>query len=301
MARIFVAEFSPGGHFPPSPPLINMPKECRAAPCFVQCFTFPTTDDDWQQHHAHILEIIGPIAKWWVFQLERGAEGGLHFQGVYSLKNKKRCKEMGAIFKHGCVVTPCADVEGSKKYCKKEESRVEGPWIHKQGATKYVQRRFKDVVLRGWQEEVVKAVYDDDDDRSIHFIWDEGEGNVGKSFLLSYLTQVKGALRIPSTCQTAEDLVAAVCDRVDDGDENVVIVMDIPRAMSKKHWLALAQAIESIKSGEVYDKRYKFREVCFEPPRMLVCGNQQPPGDVITNDRWRFYNVRELIEQLDEN
>ena len=74
-----------------------------------------------------------------VYQIERGAEGTEHVQAFISLKNPiapTSVKKLTFQNAEGATVTPfarshievCRDVAASIAYCKKEETRVAGPW-----------------------------------------------------------------------------------------------------------------------------------------------------------------------------
>jgi hypothetical protein len=68
-------------------------------------------------------------------------------------------------------------------------------------------------------------------------------------------------------------------------------IFDLPRAddiaKKKQMWMA----IETIKNGYLYDKRYNFREMWIEPPKILVFANDNPPFESLSADRWKAYFI----------
>ena len=51
-----------------------------------------------------------------------------HLQGVFCLVKGLTFNSVKKLLGNECHIEPCKSLEGSIKYCKKEESRIEGPW-----------------------------------------------------------------------------------------------------------------------------------------------------------------------------
>lgn len=68
-------------------------------------------------------------------------------------------------------------------------------------------------------------------------------------------------------------------------------VVDIPRAMDLNALKTLWIALEELKNGFAYDKRYRYREVQFTCPQIFVFTNTLPPQHVYTRDRWQQIEV----------
>lgn len=110
------------------------------------CFT---TNNPEQQHVFH-----NDTVQFAVWQLERGEEGTLHFQGYVEFKeNKRRTAVSKALGGHSF----CAPRRGSQAdciaYCTKEGSRVHGPWLFGEptvvsGLVGFVQRLRDGTALR---------------------------------------------------------------------------------------------------------------------------------------------------------
>lgn len=62
------------------------------------------------------------------FQLEKGEEGTLHYQGVFYSKLQTTCSALLKAFVGCGYFAPVINTEAAISYCGKPESRVEGPW-----------------------------------------------------------------------------------------------------------------------------------------------------------------------------
>lgn len=239
---------------------------------------------------ADLKETLREVSRRWVFQLEKcPTTGREHIQGRVSFKTPKRMAEAGKMLLNSHMSAEVNE-KSSTFYCMKPD-RVAGPWSDKD-VERYIPKRFRNPTLREWQQVAIEKLRSDlerSDDRTINLVVDP-EGNNGKSFLIGYLKSNLGAKLIPASCQAAEDMVQALADQVNDGWEGTVVV-DLPRATSNRHWFLLAQGIETIKNGFLYDKRYNYTETVIEPPAILVVCNQDPPEGVFTSDRWNRIEI----------
>ncbi len=192
------------------------------------------------------------------------------------------------------------DARGSQMYVTKELTRISGPWSDRD-VVQYVPRRYRALVLRPSQTWILGRLANQSD-RKMLFIVDP-RGGTGKSTLGMYLSVQQQAIRIPASVRTAEDIMAIVMAAVASHPERTrTIVLDIPRSVqTADHWGKWLSALEDIKNGHVYDKRYSWKEVFFEPPRIFITSNDRPPARLLTNDRfdvvdmlWILFNVGEM-------
>lgn len=129
------------------------------------------------------------------------------------------------------------------------------------------------------------------DRRTIHLVYDEG-GNCGKSSFCSWMEYHGLGELLPSSLQTAEDLLAAVCDL----PRSKCYLIDFPRCINKAKMAGFWAGIEDIKNGRCYDKRYNMKKVVFEPPQICVFTNKMPDWDMLSVDRWRMWSVSEGLD-----
>jgi len=80
--------------------------------------------------HPEDKEILleSSIVSYVKFQLEKGKEGTLHYQGVLYCKSATRCTTLLKAFVGCGYFAPVINSEAAVRYCGKLESRVDGPW-----------------------------------------------------------------------------------------------------------------------------------------------------------------------------
>jgi len=257
---------------------------------------------------------LNQIGKKWVFQgelsapTEKNPEGFKHWQIRVSVFKKIREPEMWALkarfplmqFAHvsitsNAVAKTFAGKDNDAFYITKADTRIEGegPFTDKEKPL-FIQKETRilmDQGLKPWQQQVrdSKEVYDA---RAINVIVDP-TGGIGKSSLVAFLRQQRIAVCSP-VMSDAQDYMALALTKEKLG----MYVFDLPRAVPKKNMNAIFTAIESIKDGYAYDKRYKFRDETFERPVVWVFSNVLPPTECLSADRWRLWNVDPTGEVL---
>lgn len=245
---------------------------------------------------SEVIETLKPIAKHYVFQLERGdVHGYMHYQGRISLIKKRRAKEKHIVlalfktWKPNYLEPTTNECKGDVFYATKEDTRVEGPWSDKDEQI-YVPRQVRDIEgLRPWQQYIV-----DDakvwDKRHINILYDT-TGNNGKSILKTYVGVYKIGRAIPFT-NDYKDMMRIVMDTT----KKPLYIIDIPRALKKDSMYNFFSAIETLKDGYAYDDRYSFREEYFDCPNIWVFMNTIPDIDMLSHDRWRFWKINDKQE-----
>ncbi len=235
------------------------------------------------------------------FQHETGEDGYEHYQGRVSGRKALRMSELLNRAKaKGDPVTQIhweieINARGSEMYVTKDQGRVAGPWKDTDPLPPYIPHKFRTMELWRWQRSVVDRL-ERQDDRKFLFLVDK-KGGHGKSALGMYMSLHHGAIRIPSSIRTAEDMSAVVLAKVGKDPHLVrTIILDIPRSVvTSDHWGKWIAALEEIKNGHVYDKRYAYREVFFEPPKILVTSNSSPPPWLLTADRIDIVDILWLL------
>lgn len=221
-----------------------------------------------------LIELLDKWCSFWVFGIEVGADGYEHFQGHLTAKVGKELATLRNQFKDACDCihfSKCADVAGSIAYCKKT-----GNWISSEDGPI---RRFAEMELWEWQDKA-EMYFQQQDDRRILVIVDE-DGCKGKSAFGKYLEATHQADVCPVTDGDASNYIEYCLNHPCTG-----YVFDIPRADSVKTKKAMWRAIEQIKNGCLYDRRYTSRKKWIEPPKIIVFANEEPPYDALSTDRW---------------
>jgi len=243
-------------------------------------------------NHAAIIALLKArgVSRF-CFQLEIGEGGRHHYQGRAGFKQSHRMTALPKDFAIHWGIE--ADAAGSTFYATDVEKRAAGPWTdktEKQTMSERLKLRLAPLQLRAWQEIIVNDI-GQQNDRQITMVMDVW-GQSGKGALSNWLEINRGAIIIPSTMMTAEDVVQYVYCMIEDDDDmkDQILVMDIPRSLeTTKKWASWFAGIETLKDGKVYDKRFsaKAKRIC--PPKVVVLCNDFPPVNGLSVDRWRMY------------
>lgn len=243
--------------------------------------------------HEVILERLKGIAKRYVFQLERGDSGYLHYQGRMSLIKKKRKHELLRLFQNPpqyLMPTVTKEyIKGDAFYATKLDTRVEGPWTDAD-VKLYIPRQVREMKgLRPFQQSILDdlGVWDK---RTINIVYCV-QGNIGKSSLVSYMRAHKLARALPPV-NDYRDLLRMVCDLPTSN----MYLFDMPRAMNKDRMFQFFSAVETIKDGFAYDDRYAYKEKSFDCPNIWVFTNVLPEFGMFSPDRWDIWGVNDSFE-----
>lgn len=204
---------------------------------------------------------------------EVGEGGYEHLQARFVFKIGK---EIGAVINlfPGAHVTPSHTRDF--KYVEKEGNFYRS-W--EKALNKYA-----DVELMTWQGEAI-AQLKSQDDRKIMVIIDPS-GGIGKT-TLAKICQIRRIAQYVPPLQDAMDFMAFAMEKKSSG-----YIFDMPRTESTKQRRSMWSAVEQIKNGYLYDKRYAFRDDWIDPPKILVITNETPDLDMLSADRWDMYNVK---------
>jgi hypothetical protein len=243
-----------------------------------------------------LCKLFKQYCKRWAFQLEKGEDTGyMHYQCRVSLMSKKRFSTMKKwTNKHLCGshVTPTSNpafYSGNEFYVLKSDTRTLGPWTDRN----YVDpdtwpkkfREFDVNKLYRWQQDLMLAVAQEPDDRTINVIIDE-KGQSGKTTICQLLSLRRIARRVPPQ-KDGRDIMRIVMD----ADTRSCYFFDLPRGTSNKNQKEIYSAIEEIKNGYAYDDRYHFREKYFDSPHIWVLTNNMPDTKLLSYDRWKFWRI----------
>lgn len=237
-------------------------------------FTAPKQGADF----GHMCEVLKDWkAEKYVIGDEIGKDTGYeHYQGRVLFRKPMTMKEILQInIEWGVPAHWSPTHVHNFDYCEKE-GKYYRSW---EGAL----AKFRDIELRPWQGQVIADLVEQND-RQVTVVM--GQGNDGKSWLAKHLVVKYGYAYVPAMPQFEDYMFMAMAHESAKG-----FIFDLPRADTIQQKKAMWMAMETIKNGYLYDKRYNFTEKWIEPPKMLVFCNEWPPLDVLTADRWRQYYI----------
>lgn len=263
-----------------------------------------------------LLEAKDIVEKWlkmnckeYAFQLEKGEETErMHFNITYSLKTKSRWAgnmPKGWSGRVAPVSKKTIDMGRTYIYAMKEDTRVEGPWVRNASEPEHIKKLYDGAVFLPWQQRFAAKLLAQDT-REMMFV-EDCHGGVGKSFVTGFLRHRCGAIMVPATCDTVQQMMGAVLDGLlrktdEERMETAIVIVDIPRCLSKNlvQIEKLITALEQIKNGYVCDTRGKTREMCIVPPIVAAFYNGLPPksklSDFVSKDRiveWNDFGTPE--------
>jgi len=230
-----------------------------------------------------VKEWLRQWCKKWCFQKEKGNESGYeHFQGRFSTKIKYRQQNLPAL--KGAHWSPTSSAnQGNQFYVLKEETRIEGPWKDDDMEMSFELKQVKN--LRPWQNSIVSLakIYDP---RKIDIVV-EIRGNVGKSTLIDHMEYNCKAKLLPM-CLTYKDMMQFVCSV----GEAPIYLIDLPRAIPKKHMPEFFGGIETLKDGRAFDTRYSGKMLRMKKrPNIWIFTNIKPDISYLSMDKWRFWTI----------
>lgn len=226
--------------------------------------------------------------KKWVFQLERCPETDKeHFQGRLHLKNKTRCKTLMKRLQEAVPMTgrlsPTCSITKGFDYVMKMETRISGPW-RDEGYVSHIPWDVKDIKLLPWQDSLEKMIFKPEL-RKIDIIYDV-VGNIGKTTFAKYCAIHHQTMLIPPF-NDIKMIMQAVCA----AGPRTSYIIDLPRALAKEKMAQFFAGLEMIKSGVAQDTRYTFNQLIMDPPRVFVFTNYLPEVELLSKDRWMYWNV----------
>lgn len=231
----------------------------------------------------NLMEKLDEKCDRYVVGREVGEGGYEHYQVRMVLKSPTAMSTLRNHIEEACPnwegwTSPTSKNGRNFDYCEKEGNFIRS-W-------EKVLRKYATIDLRYWQEQAL-ADLTVQNEREILVIVDF-EGNRGKSYLAKHLEVTHMADVCPVTDGDASNYLEYCLNHPSKG-----YVFDIPKADSIKSKKAMWRAVEQIKNGLLYDRRYTSRKVWIEPPRIIIFTNEYPPLGMLSCDRWK---VRRIFE-----
>nr|WAE42467.1 MAG: replication associated protein [Cressdnaviricota sp.] len=243
-------------------------------PCWG--FTMPEK----QKTLKSLMSLLLSHCKEFEFQLEKGEETGyLHYQGWISLKKKKRWQQIVDIME--CDVRPPSkNAFALKEYCKKNKTRVAGPWNQD---TQLIRDRFLEFEPFEWQKEILDIIKQEADDRTLYWRYSPTKGKMGKTLLAKHIC-IKSKKNIFVSGKSA-DIKSAICTM--QGDPEVVIFYFTKTVEDYVSY----EAIESVKDGLFFSGKYESGMKIYDNPHVICLANFKPNKKALMPDRWNIKNI----------
>lgn len=274
------------------PPRVAQASVGQSVACFMYDVTLKAEGITVQVLH----EKLRLWCKRYVFQLEKGDSGYVHYQMRVSLIKKRRAAEIAVLFNdelfkgHWQPTTNNARDRDSF-YQVKADTRLEGPWKDTDYEPTIVYTRqmeeFSTYEFHPWQR-TLESLCREWDKRTIHWVYDK-DGNKGKSDLVEWLDVNKIASVVPPM-RNLEDIMQFCMSQ----KPAKAYIIDLPRAMKKEHLCEFYAGLEALKNGFLYDKRYKGTKKWIDRPAVIVFSNTLPDKKAMSADRWKIWHIMDL-------
>jgi len=244
-------------------------------------------------------DLADKLSKWctkFVFQKEKGSETGyIHWQVRILLGKKKTLPAMlsevvPAIGGNFSVTSNTVHTHAKAfNYVMKEDSRLEGPWTDEETPRPRVLTtqlvNFMKCEKYGWQahaEELCQLYHE----RWLYYLYDP-HYNSGKSIFCEYLEYNGLAEEIPGIFTLAEDIMQFVMSM----PKSKCYLFDMPAAMKKEKMNQMYTALEMLKNGFLFDKRYNGKKQRIDRPGVICFANNLPKLDLMAPDRWKVLYI----------
>lgn len=237
-----------------------------------------------------------------ICQLEKGKkECKLHIQGRFQLRGERVYKNIlldyfkkCGIHSDGLYLDIERDVDKSKYYVQKSETRILGPFTSDDfriylgkdilyiDTTPTLWQRMAFILLK--QEIIRKIIY----------IYSTG-GDAGKTTWVKYCRERSAKLGIKSAYFSLSDVSRVLAGFCKLEQDPCTVFFDVPKSLGKNQcYQDLFSAVEQIRNGMAETNYYSNHlEKRIPPPNVFMTSNVSPERflNFIASDRWQVYEV----------
>lgn len=235
--------------------------------CINWFFTWNNYPSNWKDE----FRAKHSIFKKYRIQCEIGESGTPHLQGVLHCDKKRRWSEFCLPKEIHWEV--CKSWDDALLYCTKKESAT-GDFIE-YGLPKPLKLINPNYA---WEQEILKIIEEEPDDRIIYWYWDMS-GGVGKTSFAKYLSAKYNA--IPLDGKKNDILYTAA-----EFESNIYIY--IP-SREVEHFSY--DSLEKIKDGYFMCAKYESKPIIRNPPHVFVFANKPPDTSKMSLDRWTIVEI----------
>lgn len=241
------------------------------------------------EEHKDMIKQFNTTTQYYIVGEEVGEKGTAHLQGYIEYKNARTLSSMKKINNRCHWEKARGNREANFIYCSKDNKFETNDEHH------IMLKKYKDIVWKTWQKNILDILNTPADDRKITWIIDK-KGNSGKSFLCKYIYLTNKDNTIV-TSGKATDSFNQILNHMKENNKVKICIIDVPRCM--KEYISY-QGIEKIKDGLFHSSKYEGGICCFPPPHIIVFANSKPDYTKFTSDRWNIININEDDNETDE-
>jgi len=137
--------------------------------------------------------------------------------------------------------------------------------------------------LRPWQTLLLECIRPDPDPRKIYWFY-ETAGNVGKTWMASYLRVTRGAVVLQIAKKA--DLAHIISKNI-----STIYIFDLARTSEDGSVNVAYEMMEHLKNGYILSGKYDSKSFSLAPPHVLVFANYPPDRSKLSADRWDVTNI----------
>lgn len=225
---------------------------------------------------------IGTNDTLYIIGKEVGEKGTPHLQMYFEFKNAMRFDTLKKVCERMHIEKAKGNKESNVKYCSKEGNYITNFDI---GVLDKLREEYKGTAWKAWQLEVIKAVAEKPDNRTITWYYDEN-GNTGKTYVTKYLCLTNDKIIV--TGGKAADSLNQIRTFIESGKYPETIILDIPR--SSEGFVSYG-GIEQMKNGLFYSGKYEGGMCIYPCPHVIVFANFMPDTSKMSEDRWNIITL----------
>jgi len=226
------------------------------------------------------------------FQPEIGEKCGTpHLQGFWYFKNARTFVSLKKIWDK-LHIEKANNIKAAREYCQKSDTKA-GATIS--GGALLVRDPLEGKELRWWQDDIVKLIATEPDDRTVNWYFDLdggcGKTSLAKHLCLKYPDEVLYLTGGPANCKygICSFLHNKVKSKLVRNSKNLrVIIFDYTRSQDDK---VSYQAIEEVKNGLFYNTKYECMMCSYNSPHVIIFANFMPDESKLSADRWNIIDI----------
>lgn len=214
-----------------------------------------------------------------------------HYQGFVYFKNTIRLKTLKTIHAAAHWEIANGSIPQNIAYCSKSGNIVfnnleetERP-IQDTLKLEILSNEYPNITWKSWQQDVLDILESKPDSRTIHWFW-EPIGNVGKSFLVKYITCKYNVIIADGKKNDVFNQVLTYLNTYKKAPS--IILLDIPR--TNEEYINYG-AIEQLKNGCIYSGKYEGGQCVFPHPHVIIFANFAPDITSMSSDRWHIVKL----------